>query len=62
MCAHGVEIAQDDALEGCAGVDYVGYDFLGNLFCVAVGGSCLLDRGLLGYGVHIRLAVDCARG
>lgn len=60
MCTYGVEVAEYDALEGCAGVDDVGDDFLADLFGVAIGRGGLLDGALLGNGVHVGLAVDGA--
>ena len=50
MGADGVEVAQDDTLDRCAGVDIVLYDFLVDLFGVTIRRHCLLNGGILRYG------------
>ena len=63
MGANGVEVAQDDALDGRATVDVVMYDFLVYLLRVAVWRQGLLDGRVLGNGQVLGrgLSVDGTR-
>ena len=48
--ADGVEVAKDDALNGCAAVDVVAYNLFVNLLGIAVRAASLLDGCVFGYG------------
>ena len=63
MSADGVEVAQDDRLDGSTGVDVVLDNLLVDLLGVAVGRHGLLDGGILGHGQMLLrgLSVDGAR-
>ena len=50
MSTDGVEVAQDDALDGCTRVNEVLNNLLVNLLRVAIGRKSLLDGSLLGDG------------
>ncbi len=60
MCANRVEVAQNNALEGRSGVNYVGNDFFADLFGVSVRRSCLFDWCGFGNGVFIGFTVNGA--
>ena len=48
MSTNGVEVAQDNALDGGTRVDVILNDFLVDLLCIAIGRHCLLDGSILG--------------
>lgn len=60
MSAHGIEIAEDDALYGGACANYVGDYLFGNLLGIAVGRGSRFDGRLFGDGVLVGLAIDGA--
>ncbi len=58
VCADRIEIAKQNALERCAGIDHVSDYFLTDLLGVTIGRSGLFDRSLLSHGIDIRFAID----
>ena len=46
VCTDGIEVAKNNALDGCAAVDVVANNLLVNLFGVAVGAASLLNWGI----------------
>ena len=60
MGADGIEVTQQDGLDGATATDHVGDDVLANLLGCTIGRSCLLGGGVLGDGVLVRLTINGA--
>ena len=63
MGTYRVEIAKDNALDGCSAMDIIADNLFINLLGIAVRRQRRLDRCMLRYRQMLlgRLAVDCAR-
>src|SRR5690554_7329407 len=60
MCADRIKIAKNNTPDRCAGMNEILDNLLVDLFGVAIGRGCRLDRRVLIDGIHVGLAVDSA--